>query len=399
MKRTISIFFAFLMVISLYQSTSVLAIDGSLDLGTEEVELVNDNVYKKIHFYLDVDEYTTIDSREELVTATNYAVKNYAVEQYEQASARGEQFNSYQVTVEFASDFMNTDIYNEIMKEGETLGTISAVRDFRSRLNSFSKEYHTQLVSKSMKSVEGLEYSEANPVAYAPFVVLYTPINSVTVDALVDVARQENIKNISVSIEVDVAVPIETPFDDPNPNVDPNSWNKMLRDINAYDIVTNGTLTGEGIRIGILEAVGVCDIANSGLFDKDITIRQNQGTDDHATAVALILSQIAPDAKYFVSKKISGEWLEWFIDNNCDIVNYSGGSYIGTYDFGRDAIIDYQVKAHKLVFVNASGNVVDDNTVISPGYAFNAIFGYTTYGYSIKCISRRYHSIIIYNIS
>ena len=234
MKRAISLFFVFLMIISLYQSTNALAIDGGLNLEAEETVLVSDNIYNKIHFYLDIDEYNTIDNREELVSATNYAVKNYAIGQYEQASTRSEQFNSYQVTVEFASDFMNTDVYKALMAERETMNTIEEIHEFRSRLNSYSKEYHSQLVSKSMKFIDGMEYSKSDPITYSPFVVLDTPINNVTVDALLNMALQSNIVNISVASfdeELDELPPIEVPFDEPT-IIDPNSWEKMLRDTN-----------------------------------------------------------------------------------------------------------------------------------------------------------------------
>ena len=69
-------------------------------------------------------------------------------------------------------------------------------------------------------------------------------------------AKQNNTINISISIEEeakDDLPPIETPFDDGYTTVDPNTWEDALKTINAYDIVAEGTYTGESVRIGILD--------------------------------------------------------------------------------------------------------------------------------------------------
>ncbi|MBQ8408380.1 MAG: S8/S53 family peptidase [Clostridia bacterium] len=382
-KKIILTMLSMILIVALCQNTVAFAVD-SIGNITEE-EIVVNNVYNKLHFYLNEEQYYTIDSYAELVDATDYAIYHASEYAILSENSRGSEISTYQITVEFDSGFMDTEYYKALMAERETITTIDGVRDFRSRLNSFSKTYHTQLIQNNMNMLNAVDYESASPVGYSPFVILDTEVENVTASSLLSLARNNQVMNISISGEEEI-----TPIEDVEETEtiastaatasDPNTWEQALRDINAYNIVTNGTYTGEGIRIGILEGGGVCNIQNAGLIDKDIHPRPGQDTSTHATMVTSIVTQIAPDATYYVGKRMSGEGLDWFIENDCDVVNHSSyiphndDEYGFQYRYDIDAVFDYQIYAHCIAYVKSAGNnTTGDHTVTSPGYAFNAI--------------------------
>jgi hypothetical protein len=108
------------------------------------------------------------------------------------------------------------------------------------------------------------------------------------------------------------------------------AWDTALEEIGAYDIVSNGTYTGDGVRIGIMEPNGVCDTNHLNLSGKAISIKDDTGNGDsiHATQVTSIIATIAPDAELFVYgiDASSPEFdFSWFIENDCNVVNCSWG--------------------------------------------------------------------------
>lgn len=376
MKKIMSVFLTVFIIFSLFQTTGVFANDNNTDTETAvSVSESSDNIYNKLHFYLDVNEYNIIDNYDELVKATDYAVSEYANKANSRSSTT--KIESYQITVEFSSGFTGTVEYKAFEKERETLKSISEIRAFRVRLNNFSKSYHKQLINDNIASLGSIDYESIKHIDYSPFVVLDTKVNNVKLDSLLSLAKCNNVMNISISEECEEtqeAPPTEVPIGGGTTSSG-NTWAAMLHDINAYDIVTNGTYTGDSIRIGIMEASNICDTTILGLSDKNITIRdQSVATGGHANKVTMIVAQIAPDAEYYVGKKVNGEWLEWYIDNYCDIVNYSGGGSEEGYIDHRDAVIDYQVSVHFITFIKSSGNRgTGDKKITSPGYAYNAI--------------------------
>lgn len=337
--------------------------------GGLELKADNDNIYKKIHFYLGDSEEATIDDANELATATS---------KLQQRSAN---LKEVQVTVQFESDFMNTDKYKAFAKERESLDSIEEVRNFRQRLNSYSKEYHTALVTKGSALLSKMEYNSIEPIGYSPFVVMKMDTARVTANSLVYMAESKNVVSICVDRE-------EQPISD-------ESWDTVLDAINAYDIVSNETYSGWTIRVGVYESDGICDITHENLADKMITLRDSSViVDDHATEVMSVLTTIAPNAEYFMSE-VYQVGIQWFLDNYCDIVNCSFGYYNntenadGTYTDGlkqyrnsRDGVFDYQVATHFVTVLNSAGNFCDietrsdynpENKVTSPGYAYNVI--------------------------
>lgn len=338
-----------------------------------------DNSYNKIHFYFNNEDHTVIDSSAELQEAVSDITSSAKIR-----GRSGEPTNSeIDVTVEFASDFMETDAYRSFSQERANIDSIEELRDFRQRLNAYSKTYHNELIAKNIDSLDGLEYSECEAIGYSPFVTLKMDIGDISTSALCELSEMETVEHISLQYE-----PIAE---------SEATWAETLDGINAYDIVNNGTYTGAGIRIGVYEAGGICDRSNVNLLDKDITIHDPlANVNDHATNVTTILATIAPDAEFYVSNTASDKTaLEWFIDQGCDIVNCSFGYYnnipntdetytdgVKEYCHGIDGVYDYHIRAHFITVFNSAGNKNEDrrsatynpqNKVTSPGYAYNVI--------------------------
>ena len=100
MLMTILLVLNSLPVCAVAQETTVVAPEEEVTMaGGLALKADNDNIYSKIHFYLDDLEETTIDDADELAKA---------ISKLQQRSAN---LKELQVTVQFESDFMNTDKY------------------------------------------------------------------------------------------------------------------------------------------------------------------------------------------------------------------------------------------------------------------------------------------------
>lgn len=327
----------------------------------QEIEVTTvENPYNKLHFYFSNEEHAFIDSSSELQEAVNSIVQNTNVKTRSGAPTDSE----ITVTVEFTSDFMSTPAYNDFAKERENIDSIEDLRDFRHRLNEYSKAYHDNLISKNLSSVDLLDYKECEVIEYSPFVTITMDVYDVSAESLHELCEMSNVKNISLSDEAYAE--------------DEASWDQTLNAINAYDIVNDGTYTGEHIRIGVYELNGICDTTHANLIFKDITVRDySVGISDHATNVTSILAIMAPDAEFYVSK-VDGEGISWFIEQGCDIVNCSFGylNVLAGYRYDIDGLYDYQISTHFITVCKSAGNISSSNpngVITSPGYACNVI--------------------------
>lgn len=154
--------------------------------------------------------------------------------------------------------------------------------------------------------------------------------------------------------------------------------------------VKNAGLTGSGIRIGQIESSNP-NTSNAYLTGKTIIKRTTDcyiGVDGvwHATEIAGILvgdTGVAPGATLYsacysgtsVSSFASG--INWLISQNVDIINMSAWiDQTGSYNT-MDRWIDAITYMNDILFVKSSGNTGSNqnpqNTITSPGIAFNAI--------------------------
>ena len=337
---------------------------------TLQVKADTENIFNKIHFYCNDEENSTIDDMDELVKATQ------KMQTLKLASENSDNsINEMKMTVQFESDFLDSAKYKEFSKERKELSTLDEVRDFRKRLNSYSNEYHNDLFEKSYPQLAFLEYNSIEQVRYSPFVTLNIDSKKISTNKLVSLAEKNNIVSISISNLEERYNVDDTSFYTENQTRDGTSWAEMLKGINATEIVTSRTYTGEGVRVGIFEANGIFDRSNPNIRDVDITIINSIYTiDKHATDVTAVLTGIAPEAKYFFSSSTQTTGLSLFIDNYCDIINCSFG-YGNLEYMSDDRLYDYQVVTHFITVVVSAGNVNSQNNsvVTSPGYAYNVI--------------------------
>lgn len=389
MKKLIS----FILILSVICSMSnVSAIDLITSRVTEKTNSWDtpSNKYNKLHFYFLDNDYSTVDDQDEMEAA---------FESLSSANVLSSTYNtseplSLNVTIQFASHFANTDEYIELVNARSELESIEDIHKWREELNSFSELYHNDLIEQNISHIENLGYADYETIRYSPFVVLKMSTSEINIEDFSELIESEDVSHISFDYE---PVPASE-----------MTWNETLTTINARSIVNNGTYTGEGIRIGILEAGGICDTSHASLENIDITFNnfedlteEQTDEDDHATNVTSILYSIAPEAEYFFNLTADTISLEWFIDNNCDIVNcswgYSGAvrgteiddgefQYIAStsneYEMDKDGLYDYQVQHHFITVVKSAGNVSTVDTspsfnpnglITNPGFAYNVI--------------------------
>lgn len=157
--------------------------------------------------------------------------------------------------------------------------------------------------------------------------------------------------------------------------------------LNLEEIYDNRTLTGDKIKVGILDS-GEVDFTQPEFqnVDHEVYTRPNSSISAHATNMARIIASdygLAPDAKVYSAKVIAGveDEFSWFINNGVHIINFSAGfgTNMGTYD-DESAYFDYIVASFDVVIVVAAGNsgLNDDETpglayVDNPGLGYNVI--------------------------
>ncbi|MBQ8288584.1 MAG: S8/S53 family peptidase [Clostridia bacterium] len=393
--KVFSVILALCVLILPITSFAAYSVEATSD-SADKTESVND--YNKIHFHFNNENHYTIDDRDELTEATNdLSALSNSVSDYSRNSDNQSDV-SIEMTVQFESGFMQTEEYLSFSRERSTLDCIEEIRDFRSRLNSFSKTYHSNLIQQNLNTIDDIEYDSINAIDYSPFVLLSIDAATVDVQTLEYLCQCDNIESVSLGYECEES--------------DEASWDTTLQGSNAYDIYSNSTYTGDGIRIGVFEAKGICESTLDHLSNINITRQyQYEIVSDHATAVTSIIAQMAPDAEFYVARTSRVYYLSWFIEQGCDIVNCSFGDYNNnyntttqTYEYGDkyyrpeyDGVYDYQIEAHFITVVKSAGNYSTNNTksdynpyneISSPGYAYNVI---TVGGVNTTYSNSEYH--------
>ncbi|MBQ8448683.1 MAG: S8 family serine peptidase [Clostridia bacterium] len=371
----------------------------------ESIDNTVNNIYSKLHFYTGNESYTTIDSANELTAATEQVYANYGSSSAYSLNNNytGNGGETLQMTVQFASDFMETKEYLEYKSDKKNVKSITELRALKKEFNAYSKIYHRELVERNLPLLNNIDYDNYNIVNYAPFVVLNISADNIQTNTLFDLCSSPNIEHISINYEI-IAETSEFEY----PTSLTATLNRALEGMNAYDIINSGDYDCGGIYIGVYE-VGLHDASNEYLADLDITTRTGAWTtgmdvafisrcEEHATKVLGILAEMAPNASFYCASlyQYPGNYgIDWFIDETVDVVNCSFGQYAniltddGTYlalnncyNQAVDGLYDYQIEAHDMIVVVAAGNKNTSNTsssynpnneVTSPGYAYNAI--------------------------
>ena len=363
-KRIVALSLVMVLLVAFYSPVTAVTESELGKMQDEPISYVNDAKY---HFYFDNEKYYDVYDTETCVEAFLY-MKGL----HERVILDNELI---QITIEFADDYRKTadykkktqTVYNSQSKSKEN----SAKKELRRSVKSFHKEQN----KRNIELLSNLKAHTVSEIEYSPFVCLEMKIEDINIYQIIEIAEKDRIKSISFSFKP-VAVS----------NI---SWETMLEEIGAFDIVGEQTFTAEGVRIGILE-IGVCNPKHINLQNTSITIREDSTNyDDHTNAVASIIALMAPSAELYVSEDSYEMGIQWFADNGCDVVNCSFGYisfhenedgtktyYYPGYRVDIDGIYDYQIETNLISVVVASGNKSEinlNNNITSPGLAYNAI--------------------------
>ena len=343
----------------------------------------SDNVYNKIHVYLGDEDYATIDSAEELEESIEYVNSLGSATQTYSANARSAASEEkLQLTVQFESDFHNLPEVVELREERGTLKTEQERTEWRQKLADLGKEYHENLVANNA-ALLGLSEGEYVHYDYSPYVVMDVDATDITNATIVAMAESNTTENICLGYEPEMV-------SQSTEGINSTTWYNTLRNIKAYStVVTNKTYTGEGVKIGVYEKDGICDRTIYYLNGKSIDFKDSSSLiDGHANWVTSIIALMAPDAEFYVASNSNNDafGLPWFIQNGCEIVNYSYAVptyYKDTleqffdYCHSIDGVFDYYAYQYLLSIVVAAGNVDTElnpeGHILSPGYAYNVI--------------------------
>lgn len=385
MKKTIVVFLTLVLLLMQLTSMTYPTESDSSSISNDAVVSASEkSPYEKIHVYThsaDENDYSCISNESELSTAL-HALQSYNESLIATKSLETNQVN-VRITVEFESGFSETDEFISFRNQLNNAKSIAEVRNIRKALNSFSKNYHSKLLKANVALLNSFEYDSIDEIGYAPFIILETSQNIVETSALLTLAGNSAVMNISLEsatnyidmeVEEEMNVKASAATSTTYGSEITYRWDQMLDCVGAKSVVDYGLYEGEGIKIGVLES-GICDITNPNLSGKDITIISNSGTiTDHATTVTSVIARIAPKATIICDKRIASMTLENLINHNCDIINVSQGGGSVTYSPSLDGIYDYQIYNHLIVVVKSAGNNGPDNhPVTCPGQGYNVI--------------------------
>ena len=155
--------------------------------------------------------------------------------------------------------------------------------------------------------------------------------------------------------------------------------------MNVEDELVSGSLTGNGIKVGVLD-VGIIDENNTN-FDNIYVETRNawyfvETVSDHATTMASCIGGREGVAKNASIYSVQGAGnpsseLDWLLDKGVHIVNcsYGYGTADGVYS-SHSATYDYMIWTYGVSVIAASGNEPSNETdylLPNPALAYNAI--------------------------
>lgn len=298
------------------------------------------------------------------------------------------------VLTEFARRYPDEHALYTMIKFGDSSITISAEQEeLLDQAILHKRQIYKEYYSNSNQQIVDRYFSEDAQLfvsSYAPVAIVEASENSTwamarssDIVALYAFEEPELYGNMSAADEADSTEIIDDTYIE----------NLVLANQISRADVTRDTygLTGEGVKVGIIEAFGVPDISNPYLSSANITIGPNGSTPSlHATWVTAVMAAsddtgdygIIPDAEYFCC--LTRSWVEfcngveWLVDSGVCVINASLGwtDMCGDYDV-YSKWIDHIAVLHDVHYVNAAGNLEPgmslDYGVVAPAMAYNAI--------------------------
>lgn len=233
----------------------------------------------------------------------------------------------------------------------------------RAQLIQAGKKYHTTNNTKVLKNLDLSKYTDVFVDNYTPFVTITTKLKDSA--ELLSIAESSAVKEVVVSEKYEVK----------------EHLTQALSDINAKEYIDNSTYTGKDVVVGLLES-GVVNVNHASVSGANITVKSGASATDHATSMAAIIYQMAPDVTIYsaaVGSNIA-TGIDWLLDNNVSIINMSYGEAYPSGNYSADsAYCDYLATHYRVLVIAAAGN--DTINVCNPGLAYNGIcVGASAYG-------------------
>lgn len=141
--------------------------------------------------------------------------------------------------------------------------------------------------------------------------------------------------------------------------------------ITKADVLQAAGITGRGVKVGILDFgfQRYSALVEAGEVPRAKARRAFNGGGRveaetvHGTGCAEIVADMAPDADLYLAA-VSGQEGQivaagqWLASQGVDIVNFSGGGHYGPHNGSAllDRFVDYMVREHGVLWVNAAGN-------------------------------------------
>lgn len=259
---------------------------------------------------------------------------------------------------------------NNKVDENETRGEDilqRAIEHKREIYRSFYESHNSSIITDYKISTDDIIFQSS----YAPFIIVRTDY-----DTVIDMSNDNRIEHIAS-------------FHNCTANEeDLNLANQITR---ANYVRDTCGLKGSGVKIGMVEALGIPNLNDSYLTSASIQTKPGDtNVRYHATMVARILvgtdssganDGLAPLAKLYCC--IGGDSLsfysgvEWLVNSGVNVINASMGlDYTGTYD-SLSRWVDHLAVNHDVHFVKSAGNYDEEVNpyyhISSPGMAYNAI--------------------------
>lgn len=249
--------------------------------------------------------------------------------------------------------------------------TMEEVDEYKEQVFKLGKKYHKNQNEKIASTLDLIDYESCYIAEYLPFAEYVfeeeTFVNNME-EILAKFTSNVKVKNVYIKENRDI-----------------REDNVMvgLIDTNAYDFVQDGDVSGNGVKIGMIET-GYPDFSHVNL-DSVVHQVQNLGptvtATEHATVVANIIcgeQGVAHGASLYCTgiygTNVVNEY-DWITARGVDIVNLSYGEVIPTSSYTSDsALADYMVYSYDIIACAAVGNSGNnDGKIGSPGTGYNVI--------------------------
>lgn len=258
-------------------------------------------------------------------------------------------------------------LYNPVSSDNEN--NLDIIQQFIMTKREYIKEYFVNYWKNNIDTFDMA--SEKCLSSYAPVI-----ITNATKTQINNLSRNKNVSKIYSN----------------NQELSPSL--NISRNVIRANTIQNSSLfgyTGDGIKIGVLEAGGLPDNSLIGLdtTPENIKIFYDPNvpyvTDWHANIVTMILAGqglngnsvgIAPDATIYATYEIDGgqlyKRLDWFVQQGVNIVNFSASTDPNNSYELISQLFDYYSYHCNITFCNGSGNF-DTDGVGATGMSYNVI--------------------------